>query len=390
MGRRDTFLVVLLLLVIAAIAAIGGATGSPDDRGDLRSSTYIRNGDGAAALFWTLQELGIPVARRVDPFLPDSLHGVLVMLAPVRPPSEEEMGVAADFVRDGGTLVFVAGQYDWGGPAMDTLGLRPKWIEGVSPWKDEGRTARARPHVWTAGTDSVRGFRRVWEDTSRALRLHLGVDTLLTVEGHVAAVAWGLGDGRVIAISDVQPLTNGHLRESGAAAVFARAVAASAGRDTVFFDEYHQGFSGGGSLVGGLARHGGKVIPGGVWLQLGLVAALLLLLGGRRFGAPLPPPPTRRRSPLEHVEALAGAYRQAGAKRTARRLLVAGLARRLGRRAPGDEMGAAEMLGRMARHSPVARDAAAEVEKEFKRGAAADLVALARGVDRYLEEVKRP
>jgi hypothetical protein len=72
-----------------------------------------------------------------------------------------------------------------------------------------------------------------------------------------------------------------------------------------------------------------------------------------------------------------------------RRLLLAGMARRLGRRAPPDDRAAGEMLDRMARQSPVGRDAAAELEQEWKRGQSGDLVALTRGVDRLLDEVRR-
>jgi hypothetical protein len=38
----------------------------------------------------------------------------------------------------------------------------------------------------------------------------------------------------------------------------------------------------------------------------------------------------------------------------------------------------------------VGREAAAQLEKDFKRGPGAELVPLARGVDRYLDEVRRP
>ncbi|MBW3570314.1 MAG: hypothetical protein KY467_04340, partial [Gemmatimonadetes bacterium] len=65
------------------------------------------------------------------------------------------------------------------------------------------------------------------------------------------------------------------------------------------------------------------------------------------------------------------------------------MARRLGRRAPPDERAAGEMLERIARQSPVGRQAAAELEREWKRGESGDLVALTRGVDRLLDEVRR-
>jgi hypothetical protein len=119
------------------------------------------------------------------------------------------------------------------------------------------------------------------------------------------------------------------------------------------------------------------------------VGILVLLLYARRFGSPLPDPRARRRSPLEHVEALAGAYRQAGAKRTARRLLVAGLARRLGRRPPRDEAAGAELLDRLSAHA-TAGPAAASARAEWGKERDADLVSLTRDVDRILEQLRRP
>jgi hypothetical protein len=88
------------------------------------------------------------------------------------------------------------------------------------------------------------------------------------------------------------------------------------------------------------------------------------------------------------VDALAGAYEKAGARETARRLLVAGLARRLGRRAPAAPAAEKEMLARLSAH-PTAGDAARALNDEWQKGRMADLVALARDVDRYLDEVSR-
>lgn len=389
MGRRDTGLVVLLLVVIFALAALAGLTADADDRKDPRASTWVRSENGAAALYWTLQELGIQVRRRTDPFLDaDSLRGAVAVIAPSTPLSEEEAGAAAQFVRGGGTLLYVPGAFETDSPVLDTLGLRGDWLKGM--FSAETRDARPRPHPWTEGVSEVKGFRRVFRDTAGAPR-GAGMDTLLAVDGRPAALTWTMGAGRVIAFSDAEPLRNGALRTSGAGPVLARAAADAARGDTLWFDEYHHGFDGGGTgMVTGMVRHAWRTVPRGLILQLLAAVVLLVWAAGRRFGAPLQPEPVRRRSPLEHVEALAGAYRQAGARRTARRLLVAGLARRLGRRAPPDETAAGEMLGRMARLSPVGRDAAAQLEKDFKRGADADLVSLARDVDRYLDEVRRP
>ena len=391
MGRRDTGLVVLLLFVIILLAALAGITADPDDRDDPRASTWVRSGGGAAALYWTLQDLGIQTRRRTSPFLDaDSLRGVVAIISPVVPVSEDEAGAVAEWIRGGGTLLYVPHPYETKSALLDTLGIRADWLRGVQVWSADTRDARPRPHRWTEGVATVKGFQRILRDTADVLR-RADADTLLVVEGQLAGLTWRMGRGRVVAFSDPGPLRNSQLKESGAATLFARVAADAARGDTLWFDEYHQGFDGGGSgMVSGMARHAWRTLPRGLLLQLLVAGALLLWAAGRRFGAPLQPEPVRRRSPLEHVEALAGAYRQAGARRTARRLLLAGLARRLGRRAPPDEAAAGEMLGRMARNSPVAQDAAAQLEKDFKRGADADLVSLARGVDRYLDEVRRP
>ena len=391
MGRRDAGLVVVLLVVIVLLAALAGLTAKADDRNDPRASTWVRSGNGAAALYWTLQDLGIQTKRRTAPFLDaDSLRGVVAVIAPAETVTEDEAGAAAAFVRRGGTLLYVPSPYESSSALMDSLGVRADWLRGIQLWTSETRAARPRPHRWTEGVTEVTGFQRVIRDTAGVMR-KAGADTLLVVDGGIAAATWRMGRGRVIAFSDAGPLRNDELKTSGAATVLARAVGDVARGDTLWFDEYHHGFTGGGSgMVSGMARHAWRTLPRGLIVQLLLAGALLLWVAGRRFGAPLQPEPLRRRSPLEHVEALAGAYRQAGARRTARRLLLAGLARRLGRRAPPDDRAAGEMLGRMARHSPVGREAAAELEKDFKRGADADLVSLARGVDRYLDEVKRP
>lgn len=392
MGRRDTGLVVLLIAVVVLLAALAGLTADPDDRNDPRASTWIRSGNGAAALYWTLEEVGIETGRRTTPFLDaDSLRGAVAVLAPSVPVTEAEAGALAEYVREGGTLLYVPDRFEMGGPVLDTLGLQAGWVKGAQVWSPQSEDATARPHRWTEGVARVGGFQRVFVDTAGTLG-RVNADTLLAVDGQPAAVTWRMGRGRVIALADAEPLRNDELRESGAAIVLARAAAEVARGDTLWFSEYHHGFDsgGGGGMVTGMARHAWRSLPHGLLLQLLAVVVLLVWVAGRRFGAPLQPASVRRRSPLEHVEALAGAYRQAGATRTARRLLVAGLARRLGRRAPADDVAAAQMLERLARRSPVARDAAAKLEKEFERGGDAELVSLARGVDQYLDEVRRP
>lgn len=387
MARRDLVLLGILVATVIALAALVGGADRGSDAGDPRPSTYLVGEGGAAALYWTLQELEAPVARRTESLLYGSeTRGSLALLAPTTDLSPAEVSVVMEHVRGGGLLVFAGSAWDIGGPIYDSLGLhlapaanRPSWSDVDAP------AAEPERHPWTAGAAAVPGFRAVFADSSPALDA-AGARTLLRVKGDAAAVTFPVGEGRVLALADHVPLSNARLRKGGAALIVARA-AASAG-DTLFFDEFHHGFREGPG-TGSTLRRIGAMIPAGAWLQLALAAALALYAAGRRFGAPVPPERVRRRSPLEHVEALAGAYRQADARQTARRLLLAGLARRLGRRAPPDERAAAAMLDRLARGSPAAAEPAAELQREWKKGTAADLAVLSRTIDRTLEEIRR-
>jgi hypothetical protein len=292
----------------------------------------------------------------------------------------------ADWVRKGGTLVYAARRGD---VTVDSLGLRLRSLvsadSGYAELTSAGRPATAAAIPLTQGVEVVDGFRRGFDPAS-ARRTHA---TVLAAAGNVPVVVdFRLGKGRVIAWADAAPLVNRSLKGSRAALLFARTAADAADGKALWFDEYHHGFGGGGGTLDGTLRFLARQGAGHAALQVAVALLGLLLLFGRRFGAPLLPPPPRRRSPLEHVDALAGAYRQAGARTTARRLLLAGLARRLGRRVPPGAQGEGELLQRLAAH-PTAGEAARTLEAEWRKGASADLVALSRDVDRYLEEVIR-
>lgn len=391
MGSRDRVLMGVLVALIAALVILTSASRGPSGS-DPRRSTFLGTPEGTRALMLTLRELKVPVARRTEAFTEgDSLTGALALLAPPEEPTPGELHALAGFVRRGGTLLYAARFSD---PVMDTLGLR---LEELGDTADllaaasfDGAPARpAGTHPWTAGTERVDGFRSAFAAKSRVLKQ--GAVTLLaTRKGRPVALSFRMGRGTVLALSDSRPLGNARLREGGAALLFARAAAdATRGGVTLRFDEYHQGFHGDGSVSRAMSAFLRRTGLGHAVLQCALAALGLLLLLGRRFGAPVPPPPAERRSPLEHVEALAGAYRQSGARATARRLLVAGMARRMGRKAARDAAAQDEMVSGLAQRMPVARDAARELGEEWNKGDGADLVALSGKVDRLLQEAKR-
>jgi hypothetical protein len=378
---RDRALMVALIAIVGILALIAAPEEERDER-DLRPSTFHAGESGARALFLVLERVGVRADRRLAPYVDaDTLAGPLALLAPAQPPTPAEREALRTWVEAGGTLLYAARPDD---PTLETLGLT------LDPGPPGGVTAQPAGHPLAEGLEPVDGFRWTFADSSRGLGGAGAEAVLATPAGRPAVVVLEVGRGRVVAWSDVGPLRNRALRESGAALAFARTAAAAAGPDGVlWFDEYHQGYRGDGSPVAATLRFLRDEPAGRMALQLGLAGLLLLLAAGWRFGAPVPPPPARRRSPLEHVDALAGAYRQAGARATARRLLLGGLARRLGRAGPRDARGGDELLERLGTRLPVGREAAGALREEWAKGDRADLVALARDVDRLLSEVKK-
>ena len=391
-SRRDRGLMVVLIVVIGLLALIASPS-EEDNPADGRASTFRSSPFGTRALFLVLERVGVGAERRLAPYVDaDPLAGPLVLLAPGESPTPAELEALRGWVERGGTLLYAARPGD---ATLDELGLElfsllPDSL-GASrfgSWK--GRRATPALHALSMGAEPVEGFRWAFADTSAVFLEHHADMVYSTSSGDAVVVAYGLGKGRVIAWSDAAPLRNRALRESGAALAFARMAArVTPPEGALVFDEYHHGYRGDGSPLDATLRFVREAPAGRMALQLGLVGLLLLLAAGWRFGSPIPPPPARRRSPLEHVEALAGAYRQAGARATARRLLLAGMARRLGRRGPTDAAEEAELLERLGTHLPVGREAAREVRDEWKKGERADLVALSGKVDRLLSEVKR-
>ena len=335
MAERTQWSILAGLLVATALFAL---LLSPDGgRSDLdpRPSTYRATPSGTLALYLLLEELAVPVEQRVTPLVEGApLPDALAVLGPTEPFSPAEVAALVEWVREGGRLLYAAVPGD---TLTAALGLVLEYAPADTlPGDPPPVTAFPAQHPLTTGTDSVTGFDFVFADSSAALDA-AGADPLLRLQdGRVAAVALTVGQGTVFAWSDVAPLANQALEESGAAVLFARAAreAVSGDGGPLQFDEYHHGFTGGGSPAGALLSFLRSSAAGRMSLQLAIVAAGLLLLLGSRFGAPIPPAPARRRSPLEHLDALASAYHAGRSRGRARHLVVAGLARRIGRRPP--------------------------------------------------------
>jgi hypothetical protein len=163
-------------------------------------------------------------------------------------------------------------------------------------------------------------------------------------------------------------------------------------RPPLIFDEYHQGFGPRPSVFRASMHFLASTPVGHMILEILFAGSLLIIALGVR---PIPPRAlswVERRSPLEHVDALAHAYEQVGATRTATHRLVRGLRRRHDRgswsvrlRTAGRPMSDADerFLANVAATHPEVRPAAATIlAAERPSHPETDLIAVADAVDK--------
>jgi hypothetical protein len=150
-------------------------------------------------------------------------------------------------------------------------------------------------------------------------------------------VGFPLGRGRVVVLSDPDLLRNDVIRVCnwGADVAVVRMLeylrTGPVPRRLMIFDEYHQGFGAHPGTMRAIALYLSRTPSGHALGQVLLAGLVLLLALGPRALPPRDTERVERRSPLEHVSALASAYEQVGATRTAANRLLRGVRRRLER-----------------------------------------------------------
>lgn len=350
---------------------------------DQRLSTLRTTPDGTGALYDLMRELDVPTSRRMTPLDgPSPLGRAFALLAPTQPLTATERDTLLDWVQAGGTLLAGAG---FGDPLLDSLGVSLVGVGGF-----HAVAVRTVPGPWTAGVDSLAPVHVAFA-VSRSSPLS-DLQPLAVLSGVADSVTSDIvvlraryGDGRVVLFSDPWMLSNDRIGRSGAAVLFARAAAdAVADGGVLQFDEFHHGHRGGSPAH---AFFGFLVTRRPGWLLLQLLGVLLLasLPAAVRFGAPLLSSVSRRRSPLEHVAALGEVYRQARAADLARRRLLVGFARRLGRErpTPGRELA---FLQRLERGAPAGAAAVDAVARAWRQRA--PVVELATRIDEALNRLR--
>jgi hypothetical protein len=317
----------------------------------------------AARLGWRPERLEAPLppAARTD--------AVYAVLSPTRPLSGAESHQLLELVRRGAGLLVVPAA---GSLLADSLGVRVSSVGGVVPLPPRGNgcaPGSAGPQAITWYDGRIHSWwvtpRRAVRDSTTFVRVRHRPTRVTPAAGpddedeeeeiagdsltSAGALGFALGRGRVVVVADPDLLRNDVIRVCrwGAGVAATRMLAwlggtgARGGRALVF-DEYHHGY---GAREGGLGLvwRGSWHSPTGRTVVAFLAAALVLLVAlGPRALAPHSRARVQRRSALEHVGALARAYEQVGATRTAVRLIVRGVRRRHPAVAPAGPRASAE------------------------------------------------
>ena len=353
-----------IVLAILAAAIVLVALLTPEDTGgrtgDARLTSRSTESQGAAALFELAGRLGWQPTQRLTDSIPlGDTTSVHLVLDPPIAPSATETHEILDRVRRGAGLVFVLGS----GPLADSLGLGSRvpragsvvgaaqLIVGASgPLVAEDTTSCANRDAgwlsaglpfWPDRQTHILAIR--WEGQRPAgARALATVRTVSGIAGNElpAVIGFPLGRGRVVVAADPDLLRNDVLRVCrwGADVVAIRMLeyasedAPGGGRrQRLVFDEYHQGYGEQPGTVRGIVTYLRRTASGHFVLQLAAAGLVVLLAIGPRLIPPRAAERIERRSPLEHVDALARAYRAVGATRTATLRLVHGVRRRVDR-----------------------------------------------------------
>ncbi len=372
--RTEVGLAVAGLAVVAILAGLAGADRNRAAPPDSRRSSYLAGPEGIRGYADALERLGVDVERtrsrpaRLNAMLGDGEIPLLVILDPAVPLDLAEGATLLDFTRETGDLL-LAGPA--AGAAMACFGYAVdlRSPDSVPLYEPGGQriVGWGRDMVLARLNDSVAvdsSARSAGVDARCLVPPVDTVDTLLvTSGGRTVALALSVDGGltEVVLVADGSLFSNRRLRADDALGPFLLRLA---DRPRVVFDEFHQGFTAGGSLAGAVLAWSGRSPLGWLGWQLAVTGLLAMLAAAIRFGPVWHVIVRRRRSPIEHVQALATALASARGSGVAVGLMVRGLRRRLSAAGHVERGSAAEWLDQIADHvrSRSARDAVAALQ----------------------------
>jgi hypothetical protein len=380
-----------LLAALAGVAVIVAVVTpeSTEAAGGGRSS-YSAAPAGTRMVYELAQRMGWRTVRRQGPLDSGATPSVQVVLAPEQALGAVEVHRLLENVRHGGGLIF---DVEGANEIADSIGviLATPFMAmsgtGDRDCPDRPSLRRRAALSFPPMLHELR-WRRPPPGPVTDISAATGISPRLVV-----GAAFPLGAGRVAAMSAAGALSNEAVRTCGWGADIASARALELVRPVgvdhpvIAFDEYHHGHGAHGGTLRAVSlylAHTGS----GHFLAQALIAALVLLLAKMpRPIVPRDPERIPRRSPLEHANALAYAYADVAATRTATSRLVSGLRRRAGRtvavRASDDD---AAFLDAVVRRTPALATSAGIVRRALASTLAPREFATVGGAIRDIEQ----
>jgi hypothetical protein len=286
-------LLVVMLAASVILAPPGEEFASPVP------STYSAQSGGAQAAYLLLSELHYPVSRwENSPIDLEAGPGdvLLILAEPTQTPSAKERQALADFVEEGGHVLFTGSNIRAFFPDADVSSFPPD-----PEWKSFSPTF---PNHLTPGAQHVTIQPEAYWGKLNEYELPLFGES-----DSSAVISWNIGDGQVLWWAGSTPLTNAGITRDDNLAFFLNSVANWSNDEPfhIFWDEYFHG------QRSSLWSYIGKTSLAWGLLQLGILAAAVILTFGRRSGPIYVPAGGSRLSPLEFVDTLGGLYERAGA-----------------------------------------------------------------------------
>ncbi|HEX9099165.1 MAG TPA: DUF4350 domain-containing protein [Candidatus Dormibacteraeota bacterium] len=255
----------VLALVLAVLIGVLAYFGQPkQDSPEHNSNSDAANGTSAARLF--AQALGHPTSQIEGTFTPLSQDGLMFVFTPTSPYTADDADQTANWVRQGGVLVYASEQGD---PQLDRAFAVTRLNGYVS-----SQLEYANPALDGVTTVSGAGLAIPF------LASPAQVPILRSDNSYPLGYIQKVGSGTVVVLADPLVLCNGYLAKTDNGRLLSDLLGLVGPSSAVGFDEYHHGL-----ILSDLAPQAWVTTPWGAAILWFLVAVFIgLLLRGRRFG----------------------------------------------------------------------------------------------------------
>jgi hypothetical protein len=288
---RGWVIAFVLALLIGGVAYLGQPK---QDSPEHNSNSDAANGTSAARLF--AQAMGHPTSQIEGTFSPLPQNGLMFVFTPTSPYTADDADQTANWVRQGGVLVYASEQ----GDSQLDRAFSVTRLSGFASSQTEFANPVLDGVTNVSGADLAVPF----------LASSAQVPILRSHDGYPLGFIQKLGSGTLVVLADPLVLCNGYLDKADNGRFLSDLLGLVDAGSAVGFDEYHHGL-----ILSDLAPQAWVTTPWGAAILWVLVAVFVgLLLRGRRFGPLIQRPAEVARADAEWAVAVGELLRRSGAR----------------------------------------------------------------------------